>query len=99
MSTRRAPVKRAAPARRAYAPRRAPVRRAPPRRAPPRAAAPRRSRAPTQPAEAQGGDFYDTVGGLIGKGLAVGGRVLAKAVGLGDYEIKKNVFLPFLIMM
>lgn len=39
------------------------------------------------------GDFYDSAGSLIGKGLAIAGRTAAKFIGLGDYEVKKNVLL------
>ena len=75
-------------ARRAPA-KRAPARRAPARRAPARRAAPNH----VNQVVASQGDVYDSLGNLIGKGLAIAGRTAAKFIGLGDYEVKKNVLM------
>nr|AKM12421.1 capsid protein [RDHV-like virus SF1] len=78
---------RRAPAKRAVA-RRAPAKRAPAKRAPRRQAV---NHSVNQVVPE--GDFYDSAGSLLGKGLAIAGRTAAKFFGLGDYEIKRNVLM------
>lgn len=67
---------------------RAPAKRAPAKRAPRRQAV-NHSANQVVPE----GDFYDSAGSLLGKGLSIAGRTAAKFFGLGDYEIKRNVLM------
>lgn len=72
---------------------RAPAKRAPAKRAPAKRAPRRQAVNHSANQVVPEGDFYDSAGSLLGKGLAIAGRTAAKFFGLGDYEIKKNVLM------
>lgn len=72
---------------------RAPAKQAPAKRAPAKQAPRRQAVNHSANQVVPEGDFYDSAGSLLGKGLAIAGRTAAKIFGLGDYEVKKNVLM------